>query len=65
MPHGLPLTPTVVDRNVSIVRLHGEVCFHCGAVNKPLRAAGQVVVRGCSKIWLIRTCGCRSEADAA
>lgn len=25
------LTPAVVDRRVSIVRVHGEACFDCGA----------------------------------
>ena len=64
MPNALPLKPTVVDVSVSIVRLHGEACFDCGAVNRPLRAAGQVVVRGCSQIWHIRTCGCQHRAAA-
>jgi hypothetical protein len=62
MPDAPPLTPQVVDHDVSIVRLHGMACFDCGAVNRRLRAAGQVVVRGCSHVWPIRTCGCRPEA---
>lgn len=59
MPHALPLTPMAVDSHVSIVRLHGEACFDCGAVNTPLRSAGQVVVLGCRRVWRIRTCGCQ------
>lgn len=65
MPTALPHAPTVIDGWVSIVRLHGEACFHCGAVNKPLRAAGRVVVRGRTRVWSIATCGCRSKAAAA
>ena len=53
------LVPTIVGTHVSIVRLHGEACFDCGAVNKPLREAGHVVVLGRKRIWRIRTCGCR------
>jgi hypothetical protein len=65
MPEALPLTPTVVDGHVSIVRLHGEACFHCGAVNKALCTAGHVVVRGDTRVWQIVTCGCRSAAATA
>lgn len=61
----LVLPPVVVDRSVSIVRLHGEACFDCGAVNKPLRAAGLVVVRGHERVWQVRSCGsCRGPAPA-
>jgi hypothetical protein len=62
MQEARSLTPTVVDRRVSIVRLHGEACFDCGAVNKPLRVAGEVVVRGATRVWQIRSCGCRRGA---
>lgn len=55
------LTPTVVDRRVSIVRHHGEACFDCGAVNRPLRLAGEAVVLGATRVWQIRSCGCRRE----
>jgi hypothetical protein len=65
MPDAPPISPVVIDSSVSIVRLHGEACFHCGAVAKPLRAAGQVVVRGSSRVWNIRTCGCQREELAA
>jgi hypothetical protein len=64
MPDAPPLTPQVVESDVSIVRLHGLACFECGAVNRRLRAAGEVVVRGCSHVWPIRTCGCR-QGEAA
>lgn len=48
MPDAPPLTPQVVQSDVSVIRLHGMACFDCGAVNRRLRAAGQVVLRGCS-----------------
>lgn len=64
MPNALPLEQTVLDGPVSIVRLHGEACFDCGAVDKTLRAAGHVVVRGGTRVWQIVTCGCRSKAAA-
>jgi hypothetical protein len=65
MPEALPLTPPVVDGRMSIVRLHGEACFYCGAVNKTLRTAGHVVVRGDTRVWQVVTCGCRSDRPAA
>lgn len=65
MPNALPLAPTIIDGRVSIVRLHGEACFDCGAVHKTLRAAGHVVVRGSTRVWEIFTCGCRSKGAAA
>ncbi|GAA2268130.1 hypothetical protein GCM10010415_37050 [Streptomyces atrovirens] len=65
MPNALLRTPTVVDGRVSIVRLHGEACFDCGAVSRTLRVAGHVVVRGSSHVWEIFTCGCRSQRTAA
>lgn len=58
------LAPTVIDKSVSIARLHGEACFDCGAVSKTLRAAGRVVLRGSARVWPIVTCGCGSEAVA-
>jgi hypothetical protein len=61
MPDALQLAPTVIDGCVSIVRLHGEACFDCGAVSKTLRAAGQVMVRGNTRVWRIVTCGCRTS----
>lgn len=64
MPDAPPLAPQIVDSDVSIVRLHGMACFDCGAVSRPLRAVGEVVVRGRSHVWLIRTCGCRRTAVA-
>lgn len=64
MPEALPLTPTVIHECVSIVRLHGEACFHCGAVSKTLREAGLVKVCGSSRVWRIVTCGCRGRAAA-
>ncbi|MFJ8153994.1 hypothetical protein [Streptomyces sp. NPDC094468] len=64
MPDVPVQVPTIVGTHVSIVRLHGEACFDCGAVNKPLREAGHVVVLGRKRIWRVRTCGCRPRPDA-
>ncbi len=60
MPDVLHIVPTVVSGDVIIARLHGEACFYCGAVNKALREAGHVVVRGSTRVWPIVTCGCRT-----
>lgn len=65
MHQAFPLVLTVIDECVSIARLHGEACFDCGAVNRTLRATGHVVVRGSTRVWKIRTCGCRSQRAAA
>jgi len=65
MPNALPPAPTVIDGRVSIVRLHGEACFECGAVNRALRAAGHVLVRSSTRVWEVFTCGCRSQRAAA
>ena len=65
MSDSLPFTPTVIDGGVSIVRLHGEACYDCGAVAKNLRTAGAVVLRGSTRVWQIVTCGCRRRAGAA
>ncbi|MEU5092066.1 hypothetical protein [Streptomyces sp. NPDC021356] len=65
MPDALTLAPTVIEGRVSIVCLDGEACFDCGAVNKTLREAGQVMVQGSSRVWRIVTCGCRPRAAAA
>lgn len=65
MPNALPPAPAVIEGRVSIARLHGEACFDCGAVNKTLRAAGHVVVRGSNRVWEISTCGCRPVGAAA
>ncbi|MGC0331346.1 small ligand-binding sensory domain FIST [Streptomyces sp. SAI-170] len=65
MPDALSPDPVLIDGPVSMVRLHGEACLFCGAVNKTLRAAGHVVVRGSTRVWQVVTCGCRSKAAAA
>lgn len=43
---------------VSIARLHGEACWHCGAVHTALEAAGTVatVVEGGHRLWPVVTC---------
>ncbi|WP_331763514.1 hypothetical protein [Streptomyces anthocyanicus] len=65
MSNALPPAPAVIEGRVSIVRLHGEACFDCGAVNRTLRAAGHVVVNGSNCVWEISTCGCRRIGVAA
>ncbi|ARP69946.1 hypothetical protein LK07_09285 [Streptomyces pluripotens] len=60
MPDALPLAPLVVKERVSVVRLHGEACFYCGVVNKSLRAAGEVLVLGGTRVWQFVTCGCQN-----
>lgn len=61
MPDVLPRAPVVIHGRVSLVPLHGEACFDCGAIHKTLRAAGHVVIRGSNRVWETVTCGCRSE----
>lgn len=65
MQGALPTVPIIIDGRVSLARLHGEACFDCGAVNKTLRAAGHVVIRGSTRVWQIVTCGCRGGREAA
>ncbi|AUH40475.1 hypothetical protein [Streptomyces sp. CMB-StM0423] len=60
-----PAAENVVHCDVSIVRLHGEACFHCGSVRRPLRPAGSVTVPtpgGGTKAWRVVTCGCYQPA---
>lgn len=52
-------TPTLIERPVSIARLHGQACFFCGAVHKPMRPAGSVQLRDSDRVWPIVSCGCR------
>lgn len=62
MDQAPPQQPSLVDGPVSIVRLHGEACFYCGAVTKTLYAAGHVTLAGSDTVWPIVTCGCRGGA---
>ncbi|WP_327586567.1 hypothetical protein OHA25_05805 [Nonomuraea sp. NBC_00507] len=39
---------------ISIVRLHGQACIDCGAVNKRLQPAGDVSHRG--RLWRVVAC---------
>lgn len=50
----LPAAPP----DVSIARLHGEACWHCGAVNTTLATDGAVTttVDGGLRVWQIVTC---------
>jgi hypothetical protein len=57
--------PPVAVPETSIVRLHGEACFYCGAVHTTLHPAGtvQTPVEGGVRVWPIVACGdCRPEA---
>lgn len=51
-------TPVLVPGRVSIARLHGEACWHCGAVTRWLAPAGKVVLAGLGRVWSIVSCGC-------
>ncbi|MFE6225499.1 hypothetical protein [Streptomyces sp. NPDC057854] len=48
----------LVDGQVSIARLHGRACWHCGAVTTTLAPAGTVVLAGSPDLWDIVSCGC-------
>lgn len=53
-----PPEAPLVGGDVSIARLHGEACWHCGAVVTALRAAGRVSTRvdGGFRIWNVVAC---------
>jgi hypothetical protein len=51
--------PATVDGPVSIARLHGMACFHCGAVTKTMYADGHIILIGGTTVWPVVTCGCR------
>ncbi|MFF0428527.1 hypothetical protein ACFYUJ_29555 [Streptomyces sp. NPDC004520] len=51
-------TPMFVDRRVSIARLHGQACWHCGAVTRSLVPAGTIVHGDSVTEWPIVSCGC-------
>jgi hypothetical protein len=49
----------VPEDPVSIVRLHGEACYFCGAVSLPLYPAGSVTTRledGGERQWFVVAC---------
>jgi hypothetical protein len=50
--------PILLNGTVSIARLHGRACWHCGAVARRLRPVGRVRRSGSAKVWTIYTCGC-------
>jgi hypothetical protein len=52
-------TPLFVEGQVSIARLHGAACWHCGAVTRQLKPAGTVIRPGSPNRWPIVSCGCR------
>ena len=50
--------PPSAPPDVSIVRLHGESCWHCGAVNAALAPIGEVstTVDGGRRVWTVVAC---------
>lgn len=57
--------PLFVTGPVSIARLHGAACWHCGAVTRRLTPAGTVVRPGSPRQWPIVSCGCTPAPAAA
>lgn len=58
------MTPAVlIEGQVSIARLHGEACWHCGAVIRKFIPAGDVVLPGQTRRWPIVSCGCVPATD--
>lgn len=57
---GPPLTspPVASAAEISIARLHGEACWHCGAVYTELVAAGTVTAAGADgpREWPVVAC---------
>lgn len=49
----------LVAGQVSIARLHGEACWHCGNVSPSLAPAGTIVHIGSDQEWPIVSCGCK------
>lgn len=49
-----PAPAAVVDQP-SFARLHGEACWHCGAVTRPLTPAGQVTIDD-GHAWTVMAC---------
>jgi hypothetical protein len=53
------MAPMLVEGPVSIARLHGEACWHCGAVTRSLTPVGEIVLAdGPAHEWPIVSCGC-------
>lgn len=52
-----------VSADVSIARLHGEACWHCGAVHTRLQPVGEVAttVPGGLRIWTVVGCPAHRE----
>lgn len=54
-----PPVPLDTD-DISIARLPGQACFHCGAVAKSLYAAGYITLPGRDRVWPVVACeSCR------
>lgn len=50
--------PPVIDREVSIARLHGEACWFCGDALRRLYPAGSIrtSVDGGYRVWQVAAC---------
>lgn len=57
--------PIRIAGAVSIARLHGRACWHCGAVGKALLPAARVQRSEGGRVWTVRTCGCTRRAVAS
>lgn len=51
------MAPMLVEGQVSIARLHGQACWHCGAVTTKLTPAGTVTLAQTGLEWAIVSCG--------
>ncbi|MFH8569577.1 DUF6415 family natural product biosynthesis protein [Streptomyces sp. NPDC017993] len=59
--------PPPADPDLSIVRLHGEACYWCGAAHGALAPAGSVTtpVEGGVCVWFIVACPQHRDPEAA
>ncbi len=62
-----PEIPLVSGEDVSIARLHGEACWHCGAVTAALATVGSVATAtdGGIRIWPVTACPPHRAQDLA
>ncbi|MEU9606137.1 hypothetical protein [Streptomyces sp. NPDC048057] len=60
MVHSPPIEPALVlTGTVSLARLHGAACWHCGAASRPMEPVGLVRFEADQRVWEVRSCGCR------
>ena len=51
-----------IEDPVSIARLHGRACWHCGAVARGFRPNGRVQRKIGTRVRTVASCGCRALA---